>query len=142
MTIRAGLNTFSGFLDDIHKSEIKGLESKLKSATNPKTFLVEVIKTADKIMRRFTMHYPKTLLISYIVSAIFTVIFPGIGAFINLALNTVLFLRYQNYMFTSIKAHKNGNISEWFSTIEEKKVLEFWVRAKVMGQEFFSRLFS
>lgn len=122
--------------------------TKLKSNRNPKTFLVEVIKTVDKIIKRLVVHYPKTMLIVSIASLIFTVIFPNILTFIGLGIDCCFFYRYHNYMFTSIKAHKDYKVSEWFSKSEDKMALELYVYGKIYGKEiwekvtdFFKRIF-
>ena len=111
-----------------------------KSEIHLKDKIVDVLKTADKAMRQLIVYYPKTMLISFIASAIFTVLFPTIGGYIGLAINGYVFIRHQNFMFSAIKIYKENNVSELFSSYTEKKRLESLIYLGAFGKEILERI--
>lgn len=140
MTIMGGIKTFGHFCRDIQENEISDLASNLEEITEVKPFFAEVIKTADIIARRVTAHYPKTLLITYIANLVFTFLLPGIATFILFAAHTLLFLRYQNSMFTSISTYKELEASEWFSELKAKNDCEAVVNMEIGKQKPFENI--
>ena len=139
------MNVVKGF-SELYKNDIEPMYkecfSSLRTTRNFKNKVVEIIKTADEVMRKIIVHYPKTALIVSIVDVIFTILFPSIATIIPTVINVSLTVRHLDYLVTSIKEYNNHNKSELFSSYEEKKALEAIVHGKILGNDFLDRIVS
>jgi len=129
----------SRLLDDISDNILYDSFTKLESR-NLHSVFVEIISTVNKVMEKVIMHYPKTLMICFIAHVIFTIVFPSIRTFIGLAIDCYLFYPYRNHMFSAIKIHRENNISEWFSSYEDKKKLEKIIHIRAYGNGLLQRI--
>ncbi|HEU63861.1 MAG: hypothetical protein KR126chlam4_00799 [Candidatus Anoxychlamydiales bacterium] len=139
------MNVVKGF-SELCKNDIEPMYkecfSSLRTTRNFKNKVVELLKTTDKVIRKVMVYYPKTILIGTIANVIFTVLFPTIGSFLSLAINCVCIFRHLDYMMISIKEYSHYKTSEWFSSYEEKKVLEVIIHGKILGNDLLDRIGS
>lgn len=137
-----GVRVFSDLCKNDIEPMYKECFSSLRTTRNFKSKVVEVLKTTDNVIRKVIVYYPKTILIGTIANVIFTIIFPGIGSFLSLAINCVLVFRHIDYMMISIKEYSNFKKSELFSPYGDKKILEVIIHGKIIGNDLLDRIGS
>ncbi|NGX31984.1 MAG: hypothetical protein K1060chlam4_00022 [Candidatus Anoxychlamydiales bacterium] len=137
------MSVVKGF-SELYQKDIKPMYQtcslKCDTIRNFKSQVVEVLKTTDNVIRKVIVYYPKTILIGTIANLIFTVLFPYIGAFIDLTVNVFFIFRHLDYMVTSIKEYSSHKKSEWFAPYEEKKEIEIVVYTKILGNDFIDKI--
>ena len=137
----SNLDTLNKISDDIKEGISNDFEVYIsnpsKIISHFKSFSIEVLKTSHKIVKQLALYYPKTTLIIFLASIIFTSLSLSLASIITLAIHTYYIYPLKNHIIYAIDVYDKNYISELSSSYENKKGCMFEINAKAIAQNFW-----
>jgi hypothetical protein len=106
---------------------IKNLSTDVKKAWSIKSSEEHISEYAKTFLncvhvgaRKISIHYPKTLIISFVASTIFTIALPSLFTLMTHAVFLYLFYKCGHLILASNKSFSNSKNSEWETLYENK----------------------